>query len=95
MKTDNVMKRWLAAARPVERNQLAKFSGTTVGTLRQIAGGYRTRGKLQVSPELARKLEIASIRIRKNSKILPLPVLWRTDLCPACHACEFAKACGH
>lgn len=93
MKTDNVMKRWLAVATPAQRKRLANLAKTTEGTLRQIAGGYRTRGKLQAGPELARKLEIASTKLLSESK--GLPVLWRSDLCPACGACEFAKACGH
>lgn len=85
MKTKNVMQRWIDAATPQQLAKLAKLAGTTVGTLRQIAGGYRTKGKLQVSPELARRLELASKRCG--------PALRRVDLCPACGRCEFAKGC--
>lgn len=90
MKTKNVMQRWIDAATPAQLAKLAKLAGTTVGNLRQIAGGYRTKGKLQVSPELARKLEIASRPMNRHG----LPVLYRAQLCPACGRCEFAKGCG-
>lgn len=95
MKTDNVMKRWLAVATPTQRKRLANLAKTTEGTLRQIAGGYRTRGKLQVSADLAAALEKASKQVSRQRSDHVLPQLWRTDLCPACGRCEFAKACGH
>jgi len=93
MKTKNVMQKWMDAATPKQREQLAKLAGTTLGTLRQIAGGYRTGGKLQVGPELARSLEIASRKVNRSTPEA-MAILLRTDLCPACGRCEFAKKCG-
>jgi len=84
----NILKRWIANATPADLRALARAAGTTVGTLRQTAGGYRTRGKLQVTPDLARRLELAA------EKLGPLPALDRTKLCPACGRCDLAKRAG-
>ena len=79
----NTMRRWWGKATPAQKRTLAKLAKTTVGTLHQLAGGYRTRGVVRASPELARRIEIASGG-----------ELRRVDLCPACRQCEFAKRCG-
>lgn len=87
----NVLRKWLTKATPAERTALAKGAATTVGNLRQIAGGYRqTAGIVKMSPEMARLTEIAAERLRRKNP--ELPELPRTELCPACGRCEFAKA---
>lgn len=88
----NVLKAWLTAATPAQRARLAKEARTTAGTLHQLAGGFRTDGELRASPELAKRLEIASRRVKNHWRNAPEP-LRREDLCPACGACEFAKQC--
>lgn len=83
----NVFKRWLAAATPSERNALARHAKTTLGSINQVAGGYRTAGKPNAGPELARRLELAATKIHREG----LPPLKREDLCAVCAKCEYAK----
>lgn len=78
-------------ATPEEREALADLASTTVGTLNQIAGGYRTGGEAIVRSGLARKLEKAAGVLNKRNK--NLPQLLRTDLSPECRECEFAQKC--
>lgn len=81
----NKMREWLAEATKEQAVQLAQLAKTSLGVLRQIAGGYRTEGEARTTPETARAIE-------KASKAFPeLPVVLRGDLCPACKACEFYK----
>lgn len=82
--------RWMNKATAPQKRALATLAGTSVATLRQIAGGYRTKGKPHASPELARRIEIGTVKLAPVHK---LPVVLRTDLCPACSVCEFAKQC--
>lgn len=84
---NNKLKEWLSLATPAEREKLAKEAQTSVGTLRQIAGGYRTDGVVSATPESARRIEFASKKI-KNAN---LPELRREDLCLACKNCEYPK----
>ena len=83
----NIFKKWMAAATMAERVRLASLAKTTVGSLTQVAGGYRTAGKPSTGPELARRIEIASARLARDG----LPVLKREDLCAACGKCEYVK----
>lgn len=83
----NRMREWIEAATRNELTKLAKVSKRTVGTIRQIAGGYRTDGKAQVTPEVARDIEIATIKVQREG----LPIVRREDLCPACARCEYLK----
>lgn len=83
----NVLQKWLANATPQEKARLARLAKTTTGNLKQVAGAYRTNGKLSTTPELARKLEEGAVRIAREG----LPELNREDLCTACGKCEFAK----
>lgn len=84
----NIFKKWMAKATMAERVRLASLAKTTVGSLTQVAGGYRTAGKPSTGPELARRIEIASVRLARDG----LPALKREDLCAACGKCEYAKA---
>jgi hypothetical protein len=83
----NVFKKWMSAATLAERVRLARLAKTTVGSLSQVAGGYRTLGRPSTGPELARRIEIASVRLARDG----LPSLKREDLCQACGKCEYAK----
>ncbi len=87
----NIVHNWLQLATPQERTRLARLAKTTIGQVKWLAGGYRTKGKAVASAELAIRLEHASVTLRKaNAK---LPRLRREDLARACAKCEFAKAC--
>lgn len=81
----NALRTWLDQATKPQAERLAKLSKTSLGTLRQIAGGYRTDGEARTTPEMARNIELASARISA------LPLIPREALCPACAQCEFSK----
>lgn len=86
----NAMRRWLEAATRDDLDKLAKLAKTTVGTIRQLSGAYRTGGVPSATPELARRLDIASQKMARAD----LPPIAREELCPACSECEYAKSCG-
>jgi hypothetical protein len=86
----NVLQKWMARATPQEKSKLAIHSKISRGALQWLAGGYRTSGKVQTSPEVARRIELASHRIQREG----LPAIRREDLCPACARCEYAKLNG-
>ena len=88
MKT-NAMRTWLANAKKAEVEKLVKMAKTSLGTLRQIAGGYRTEGEARTTPEKARAVEIATHKLSREGLA---PVL-RGELCPACSQCEYQKLC--
>lgn len=81
------MKVWWLAASKKDKEALARIAQTSVAQLVQLAGGYRESG---CSPVLARRIELATVRLAKTKE---LPVVLRSDLCPACAACEFAPKC--
>lgn len=85
------MRKWLDRANPDQQADLARLAGTTLGTLRQIAGSYRTEGKPSVTPDLARRIELAADKIGPGGVFLP--PIHREKLAPACASCEFAKQC--
>lgn len=87
----NQLRLWMDAASAEEKRALAKLANTSLGSLHQIAGGYRTRGSASVRPGLARRLEQAASLLNKANK--QLPPLLRTDLAPECRECEFAQKC--
>ena len=78
----NALKRWMQTATAAEKKQLAARAKTTIGTLYQIAGSYRTGGKAQVDADLAG-------RIAKASK----GAIRREELSTACARCEYARRC--
>lgn len=80
----NALQQWMRGATAQEAQRLARLAKTTLGTLRQIAGGYRTDGKASTTPDLARRIEIAS------AEVGPRTVL-REELCSACAKCDLAK----
>lgn len=81
------MKAWMSAATTAEQEELAAAANTSRGMLYQLSSGERTAG-----PALARRIELASKGLRRENPKLPL--IRRTELCPACGECEFAKKCG-
>ena len=83
----NILQTWLKEATIPERNKLIKLAKTTLGGLRQLAGAYRSKGKLHATPELAAIVEKAVFRVRREG----LPEVKREDLCPACGKCDLAK----
>lgn len=83
----NIFKKWMATATLAEKARLASLAKTTLGTLAQVAGGYRTNGRPSTGPELARRIEIAAVRVQRDG----LPELKREDLCVACGKCEYAR----
>lgn len=87
----NHLRLWMQSASSDEKAALADLAGTTVGTLNQIAGGYRTNGEAAIRAGLARKLEKAALVLNKRNKALPQ--LLRTDLSPECRECDFAQKC--
>lgn len=85
----NPLKAWWQAATPEEKRRMAQLAGTSVESVHQMAGAYRTEGELRLTPEKARGLELASKKLARKG----LPVLRREILAPACGQCEFAKKC--
>jgi hypothetical protein len=86
----NRLQHWMSKASSDEKKAFAELAGTTVGTLRQVAGAYRTDGKLRVDSDFAIALEQASITMREKNPRLPL--ILRIHLSPVCASCEIAKA---
>lgn len=80
------MKRFMDAATPEEKDRLAELAKTTKGQLYQLVGGHRNCG-----PDLAKRIELGADKLRAKNPALP--PLSRLDLCAACRACEYAKAC--
>jgi hypothetical protein len=68
-----------------EKEALAIAAGTTVGYLRQAAGGYR---EYSMKAGLAQRIEIAAGKLRERNPALP--ELKQTDLCADCSACKYA-----
>lgn len=87
----NQLKIWMTAATQEEKHALAELAGTSIGSLSQIAGGYRTNGDAIVRSGLARRLEKAAAVLNRRNR--SLPGLLRTDLSPECRECEFAQRC--
>lgn len=83
----------MAKATPAEKLRLAKHAKTTLGTLRQVAGAYRSDGVLTVSSDFAARIEAATIAMnRTNAK---LPVVLRIHLSPVCARCEWSVFAKH
>lgn len=74
---------WLVLS-PGEKAQLAQLAGTSIGTLRQWAGGYR---KTNIKPENAQDL-IAGLNVLRTTNIA-IPFITLRDLSPACAKCAF------
>lgn len=76
----NPLKDWWTRATPEQKRNMADEVGTSVGAIHQMAGAYRTDGRVSVSPQVAAKIERAS-----GGEIK------REELCLACGQCELAE----
>lgn len=76
----NPLLTWWSAATPEQRRDLAVTVGSTEESLRQTAHAYRTNGRLALTPELARKIDLAL-----DGEVR------REEMCPACGRCEYAQ----
>ncbi len=88
----NVLLAWWNKANSEERAAMAERARTTVPALRMLAHSYKTGGVLQMSAEMAGRLEKASAALHEINPALP--VLFRGDLCPACARCPYAQLCA-
>ena len=82
----NPLHTWMTLATAGEQAELASLAGTSRAHLYQLAAGRRT-----TSAALAGRLANASRVLHRRNETLPL--LRRSDLCPACAACEYAQRC--
>lgn len=87
MNTITPMKAWMSSATVDEQSALAKRAGTSRGYLYQLAGGHR-----QASADLGAAIE-RETRVMHRASKGRLPIVYRTDIVPACRACEFAQKC--
>lgn len=87
----NAMREWMDLATAKEKAMLARLAKTSVGQLRQLAGGYRTKSMPRTKAELALRLERASIAMNERNDALP--ILFRERFSAACASCDFLKAC--
>ena len=78
----NALKHYLDRLPAGERAAFALRAGTSYTTLRLAANGYKTDGKLQISPEFAARIEKADLT----------GTLKRQHMSPTCAVCP--HACG-
>lgn len=81
----SALKQWMATATVEEKEFLAQAAGTTVGYLRQAAGGYR---EYSMKAGLAQRIETAAQALRDLNPALP--ELKQTELCDDCADCKYA-----
>lgn len=86
----NKLQEWMDRATPEQKKQLAEAAGTTLGSLRFTAAARRFGGTVNITPEFARRLELAAATIHDDS----LPTIKREDLCLACAQCEYQQRCN-
>lgn len=82
------LKNWLAEATTLQQMRLAKLAKTSVNNLRQVAHGYRTKGKPSISAEYAARIELAAEKIPEVAISVK-----RGDLCQACAKCKYYRDC--
>lgn len=87
MNTITPLKAWMSSATVDEQDTLASRANTSRGYLYQLAGGHR-----QASADLGAAIERETKVMARASKGR-LPIVYRTDIVPACRACEFAQKC--
>jgi hypothetical protein len=89
----NQLKAWMDKASPKQKKRLAELASTSLGALRQAAGAWRTEGLVNVTPAVAKRLEIAILQVNQENPDAALPVVHREHLCVACGQCELALKC--
>ena len=77
----------MQAATAAQQEDLAARIGSSRNYLYHLAGGFRS-----ASPELGSAIERATYDMRREYGE-HLPLIFRTDLVPACAGCDFAKKC--
>lgn len=82
------LKDWMRAANAAQQEELASRIGSSRNYLYHLAGGFRT-----ASPELAQLIEHHTADMQRRPGGKELPLVFRTDLAPACAGCDFAKKC--
>lgn len=82
------LKDWMRAANAAQQEELASRIGSSRNYLYHLAGGFRT-----ASPELAKLIERHTADMQRRPGGGELPLVFRTDLAPACASCEFARKC--
>lgn len=92
MKNTTILKTWLRAATPAERDTLAERVGTSSQYLNHLAAGEDTNYRREAKPALAAAIERETQAMAKASAGR-LPVVWRTDLNGTCRNCSFAQEC--
>lgn len=85
----NILQKWMAAAKPHEKVLMAEHAKTTLGALRQAAGGYKTEGKLELTSEFAGRIAAAATALHRPG----LPRMDRGMLSPTCGACPYHLEC--
>lgn len=86
------MRKWCDAATPEQKANLAALVGTSEKYLFFLASdnpAYLRRA----SPEMARKLERAMVRMATSKRNDNLPVIFREQLSSVCSVCEYAREC--
>ena len=83
----STLKEWMAVATSEEKEALAVTAGTTVGYLRQAAGGYRD---YSMKAGLAQRIEAAAADLRGANPALP--ELKQVDLCVDCAGCKYVAS---
>ena len=76
----NPLKAFLASKTPEEIVEFAEKAGTSPGTLRLAAQGYKTARALNISPAFAARLEAADT----SGSLL------REEMSDVCRACPYA-----
>ena len=76
----NALLQYLDHMTPDARDAFANRAGSSYSALRLAANGYKTGGKLQLSPEFAARIEKADLT----------GTLHRAALSPTCAACPYS-----
>lgn len=76
----NALLQYLDHLTPDARESFANRAGSSYDTLRLAANGYKTDGRLQLSPEFAARIEKADLT----------GTLRREALSPTCAACPYS-----
>ena len=80
-KTNPLLDYWQGLT-PEGRNTFARRAGSSIGAIRLAAHGYKTDGELDITPEFAARLEMASDGVLSRDKLAPV--------CKACPLAEYA-----
>lgn len=88
----NQMKLWMKVASTTQQEELARRAGTSRAYLYHLSAGSEKSYARSAEPELAARIERASLAMSAETKGL-LPPVYRTDLNKTCRDCEYAAKC--